>query len=151
MVWLGCMLDHWGISSIFSWGKVFSLLWGIQTVCRVHQAFLFTLHLWDHSRRIQWLWCKAHHSYSSDDVMKMLPCLISFCLHSCNFSFNPSFSYGSEIVDFWCTSPAWIAFVGVFVKWLVFLCRLCCLCVTYWASWRLVNCLHSLHEMGRIF
>lgn len=83
--------------------------------------------------------------------MKILPCLISFCVHSCNFSFNPSFScHGSEIVDFWCTCPAWMAYAGVLVKLLVFLCRYCYPCVTYWASWRLVNCLHSLHEMGRI-
>jgi hypothetical protein len=84
--------------------------------------------------------------------MKMLPCLVSFCVHNCNFSFNPSFScHNSEIVDFWYTCPAWIAFVGVLVKRLVFLCRYCYLFVTYWASWRLVNCWNSLHEMGRFF
>jgi hypothetical protein len=148
MLWLGCVLDHW----VFSAGtKFFCVPWDIQTASRAHQTYLFTVHLWGHSRRVQWLRCKAHHSYFSDDVMKMLPCLVSFCVHSCNFSFNPSFSCpDSEIVDFWCTCPAWIPFIGVLVKRLVFLCRYCYLCVTYWAFWRLVNGLHSLHEMGRI-
>jgi hypothetical protein len=82
--------------------------------------------------------------------MKMLPCLMSVCVHCCNFSFNPSFScHDSKIVDSWCTCPAWIAFAGVLVKRLVCLCN-CYLCVIYWASWSLMNCLHSLHEMGRI-
>ena len=81
----------------------------------------------------------------------MLTCVIFFCVHSCDFSFNSSFSYhDTEIVDFWCTCPVWIAFAGVLVKRLVFSCRYCYVCVTYWASRRLVNCFHSMHEMGRI-
>ena len=103
------------------------------------------------THRVKWLWCEADHSTKSSDDMKVLPCPIRFCVCSCNFSFNPSFSsYGPDISVFWCTCPAWITSAGVLGK-LVSFCRYCCYhCDTEWASWRLVNCFHPLHDMGRI-
>jgi hypothetical protein len=140
MVWLGYVLDHWGISSIVSWDKDFSVLWGIQTASRVHQAFLYTAHLG-----------VILVGYSGCGVKLTTPIPLTILWKCCHASYPfvcTAVTFLSTLL--WCTCPAWMAFAGVLVKWLVFLCTYCYLCVTYWASWRLVNCLHSLHEMGRI-